>query len=682
MNKKISKGLYVKEIDGLRALAVIAVIINHINYSVLPSGYLGVDIFFVISGFVITLSLSKKNKSSNFWHFISGFYSKRIKRLIPNLTIYVILISILTCLIVPQNEIILRTGISSLFGISNLYLLRQSTDYFAQTTVLNPFTHTWSLSVEEQFYLFFPIILWFTGFTKNTKNGVKNLLLIIFLLTTISLAFYIYFYNQDLSFAYYLMPTRFWEISLGCLAFLGYRRFKGSNIFKNISSEIILMSIIGVLAIPEKFGLFGTILIVFLTILLLFNIEKSSLSYKILTSKVALYIGSISYSLYLWHWGIISLSKWLGFNNSISNTFILLILIFCLSIISNLFIENKFRYLKEKNIMTILLGISWLLFTSFLIISPFKKLFKLIGEKPNTDNINPNLFISNSNKKQCKQFKYIDNEWTKCELINQDKNSIILLTGDSMSRSLIPLANEFLEKNNYEFISFYQSATLSPPIPFVYRKQSSNIASNKIEKQKSYIQNAIEYIDKENYKNKFIWIFNDMNFYFYGREWQRGEVIFQDKNQKRLKYEEAFDSWLYGLEILVKKANEKDIKVIFFGSLPSIQRGYEVVCAKNSQSNSTKIHKLCKDNVIKRRSSLQGKYKGENLSERIKNLENVNKNFLYFDTAKTFCKDLRNCEIYEKERMFLSDSVHISLLKAIEIYPIIKSKMELLEDKG
>ena len=353
---------------------------------------------------------------------------------------------------------------------------------------------------------------------------------------------------------------------------------------------------------------------------------------------------------------------------------------FSLSIISNLFIENKFRYIKQKNIKTIIVGILWILISSILIFFPFKKIFKLIGDKPNETKITSNLSEVKSTNKRCKKFKYVENEWTKCEVINQDQKSIILMTGDSMSGSLIPLANQFHKKDNYDYISFYQSGTLSPPITFSYRKRKPDFTLRQIKKQKSYLENIVKYVDQENYNHKFIWIFNDMNFYFYGREWQKGEVYFLDENKKRIKYQDAFENWLFTLEKTIKKANEKDIKVMFFGSLPSIQRGYEVVCAKNMQSNSNKIHKLCKDDVLKRRSSLMGKYKGENFSNKIKNLEKENKNFLYIDTAKTFCKDLGNCEIYDKDKMFLSDSTHISPIKAIEIYPIIKAKMKFLED--
>ena len=150
--KSLLKSNYRPEIDGLRAFAVIAVIINHFNKEILPSGYLGVDIFFVISGYVITSSLAVR-KSKSFSEFISGFYLRRIKRLIPALVVFILITSILICLFNSDPKFSLRTGISSLFGLSNLYLLRQSTDYFAKATELNVFTHTWSLAVEEQFYL-------------------------------------------------------------------------------------------------------------------------------------------------------------------------------------------------------------------------------------------------------------------------------------------------------------------------------------------------------------------------------------------------------------------------------------------------------------------------------------------------------------------------------------------------
>ena len=113
---------YRPEIEGLRAFAVIAVIINHFNKVILPNGYLGVDIFFVISGFVITSSLFKR-PSKNLKDFISGFYARRIKRLLPALSIFVLINSIFICLVNQHPSPTLKTGLASLIGMSNMYLL-------------------------------------------------------------------------------------------------------------------------------------------------------------------------------------------------------------------------------------------------------------------------------------------------------------------------------------------------------------------------------------------------------------------------------------------------------------------------------------------------------------------------------------------------------------------------------
>ena len=128
----VSKNLrlieYRKDIDGLRTIAVIAVIINHLNKNLLENGYLGVDIFFVISGFVITRSLLLNTKEQKFSDFIIDFYQKRIKRIVPALIFFVLIMSLLTSLFIPLPGPSLKTGIFSLLGLSNIFLYNQSID--------------------------------------------------------------------------------------------------------------------------------------------------------------------------------------------------------------------------------------------------------------------------------------------------------------------------------------------------------------------------------------------------------------------------------------------------------------------------------------------------------------------------------------------------------------------------
>ena len=152
-------------------------------------------------------------------HFISGFYERRIRRLIPALSVFVLITGVVICFFNPSPNLSIRTGIKSLFGVSNLYLLKHSTDYFAQSTEFNVFTHTWSLGVEEQFYILFPFLAWISGFGRQTKNGARNLFFFIGILTVVSFISFLYFYSINQQAVYFLMPTRFWEMSTGSLLF-------------------------------------------------------------------------------------------------------------------------------------------------------------------------------------------------------------------------------------------------------------------------------------------------------------------------------------------------------------------------------------------------------------------------------------------------------------------------------
>ena len=319
---------YRPEIDGLRAVAVLGVILNHFSERWLPGGYLGVDIFFVISGFVITASLSRR-PAEGLWDLMLGFYSRRIRRLLPALLLCVGVTALLLCLVSYEPGQMLGVGWRSLFGFSNITLYRLAVDYFGPAAALNPFAHTWSLGVEEQFYLIFPLLIWFSGFGRSGAAGSRRLLLFLLPLSVVSLVVFSQRLGVDFPAAYYLLPSRFWELGVGCLMFVLLKRsFSLSQDAGEDASEgpsrcgetdqsrwalppLPLLLGLGVLmAAPLGFGLLPVASSVGITALLLASLRPSTAAYGLLSSPPMVFVGLLSYSLYLWHWSVLSLSRW------------------------------------------------------------------------------------------------------------------------------------------------------------------------------------------------------------------------------------------------------------------------------------------------------------------------------------------------------------------------------------
>ena len=297
------------DIDTLRAVSVISVIFFHLDQSFFPNGYLGVDIFFVISGFLITRWIVTKIERNNF--SLKEFFSRRIKRLMPVLFFVKFLILIFGYLIMSPYQFfsLVKQLIYSTFFLSNIYLWKNS-DYFSVNTFENPIVHTWSLSLEEQFYLFFPllIILVINLFNKN----YLFLILIVFSILSLFLAQFggnlnfnkpyieenILFFNQPF-FASYFMPFgRVWEFLFGSILFLAK-----DNLENILNKKKLLFSIIGFLFIiipifiydeSYLFPSFYTLIPVIGTSLLIVTYDIKNYIFRILSSKYFV-IGSYTY---------------------------------------------------------------------------------------------------------------------------------------------------------------------------------------------------------------------------------------------------------------------------------------------------------------------------------------------------------------------------------------------------
>ena len=198
---------------------MLAVILHHLSPRLLPGGYLGVDVFFVISGFVITGSLAQR-PASGLGDLMLSFYGRRIRRLLPALLVCVLITAVALCLVNPEPGQMLGVGWRSLFGVSNLILHKLAVDYFRPAAELNPFTQTWSLGVEEQFYLLFPLLVWFSGFARTGRVGSRRLLWLLIALVVASCGVFVHQLRVDVPGAFFLLPGRFWELGVGCLLWL------------------------------------------------------------------------------------------------------------------------------------------------------------------------------------------------------------------------------------------------------------------------------------------------------------------------------------------------------------------------------------------------------------------------------------------------------------------------------
>jgi peptidoglycan/LPS O-acetylase OafA/YrhL len=301
---------YRPDIDGLRAIAIVAVIVNHMNAHWLPSGFLGVDVFFVISGFVITSSINERS-ADTLGTFLVEFYSRRIRRLLPALAVFVLCTGTLICVVGHNPGASVLSGLLSLIGASNLHFFREATDYFAPSSALNPFLHTWSLGVEEQFYLVFPFLLWGSGFVGGRRAGSRTFALLLSSLAAPSLIAFVTFYRSDHAASFFLMPARFWEMAAGSLAYqVGQSERPWRRTLERVPVSLLLCALAVALALPRSLAVFTTVSVVLLSSLLVCLPRRGAIGTRVLSLPWVVAVGKGSYSLYLWHWGVLCLAEW------------------------------------------------------------------------------------------------------------------------------------------------------------------------------------------------------------------------------------------------------------------------------------------------------------------------------------------------------------------------------------
>ncbi|WP_234360200.1 acyltransferase family protein [Francisella philomiragia] len=484
---------YYKHIDGLRAVAVLSVVFFHLDINLVKSGFLGVDIFFVISGFLITGIIIRDLENKSF--SLRNFYLRRMRRILPALITVLIFSTIFAWLILLPQDLknYSKSLVSALGSFSNLYFFKTlSFGYFSTDATVIPLLHTWSLGIEEQFYIFWPLFLIFAfnvyiGIGWKDKQALSNFdkyLIISLILIVLSLFcfryfsyFEIYDYFNHERF-YYFPLTRAFELLFGCVLAIYLTKYKPTNnklILELLSIISILLMLYPVLFKDVSYPSNWTVIACVGAVLYIYagcNEKYNTLVNRFLSIKPIVFIGLISYSLYLWHWPIIAYLNYLSIEKTHLVKLVVLIVSIVLATLTYLFVEKPFRYkfkVSFKKTLIILWIIPIAIACCFALGSKYINNFGFNHKsKYDSSQLNfsygfkeidiNNCFTMNStNKFSSKQLPSPD----KCTIGNNIKanNTNILFIGDSHVRSEIPMLDVWLKNKNVNAYTISQRST-------------------------------------------------------------------------------------------------------------------------------------------------------------------------------------------------------------------------------
>lgn len=297
---------YRPDIDGLRCIAILGVVLFHAGLPFVRGGFIGVDVFFVISGYLIGSHVYRETRSGTFT--LGRFYERRARRILPAFLFVLSVCYGLGCILLSPRELksLSLQALSALTSSSNLYFWLK-TGYFAPNAEMNPLQMTWSLAVEEQFYVFFPLLMLLL---KRLRAG--HLLLVLSLLNIASFSLSIIGVHSNPAAAFYWLPARAWEIGVGCM--IGIAEIEVPGILKLRMLSKDLLALVGVGALIASYFLYSAdtpfpgfaALIPVAATALLIQTRETLVNRRLLSSRPLVWIGLISYSLYLWHWPLLS----------------------------------------------------------------------------------------------------------------------------------------------------------------------------------------------------------------------------------------------------------------------------------------------------------------------------------------------------------------------------------------
>lgn len=659
---------YRQEIDGLRAIAVLSVLLFHANENIFSGGYIGVDIFFVISGYLISSIIFNDIKNKSFT--ILNFYERRIRRIIPALVLVLIFSFFLSLILLDPVALKFHSiaQITSLFFTSNI-LFSNSVNYF--TDSFNPLLHTWSLGVEEQFYLIYPLIILILY--KNYKKILFFLLILILLLSLLLGQFggnfsitypYVerefFFFYESVYFDFFLVQSRIWEILLGCLTFFIYDRISAfkNSLPKLINNIILVFGLILVIApififtralqIPSIFLLIPTM---GTAIIILFYKSESVIS-LILVNKFSIFIGLISYSLYLWHFPIFSYFDIVTIDErNLTETIILICLSISISWISWKYIEKFFRnkeLITKKKIFTLfLISIVFLSFANFIIYKNEGFPSRFSYEKIPDGSIN----LSDPIVNECWTEKINIHAGT-CILGNTSKKPKFAIIGDSLIISHINQVNQIgLEKNIA--IKLIIRGTCPPLKDIFIQPLSINRGNKNLEKCKILNDNLINLLKKDKIEN--VILISKWSRYFKGDyEYKNIKILTDGDNLiSSLSLEKNAEYFEVGIKNRIKSFENENINYYIISQVPI--QNYEPRKVYNYTNNKF-LNSFLNTNDIDSFHLIKDKHDihHQEINKIFKRIAGEN----YIDISEIICTN--KCPIGKESIPYYLDKTHLS----------------------
>lgn len=629
---------YRAEIDGLRAVAVIPVIFFHAGVSLFEGGFVGVDVFFVISGYLITTIILGEIAAGTF--SLLSFYERRVRRILP-----VLFVVVLTCIpfawvwLTPQD---MKSFSSSLVAVatfsSNILFWRES-GYFETAAEFKPLLHTWSLAVEEQYYIIFPVFL--LGLFRFGKQAVVPTLVAVFVVSLGVAQWGAYNYP---SAAFFLLPTRGWEILLGAFcAFYLEKNPTFSSVKKQIGATagicLILFSIFlfdKSTPTPSLFMLLPTLG----TVLIIVFARDGTFVRALLGSKVFVPLGLMSYSAYLWHQPLIAFARHRYFfrDGVLPTEAVVYIVSLCLflSYLSWLLIEKPFRRIhvfKRKGAFLAIIGV-WSVLISFGVLgrdtngfsNRFENVIGLVDPVSGADH-------------DCH-----GNGEKGCLLGNKEKPATVAIFGDSHSGVLHRALNEELNERN--LAAFIVSNGWC--VPFLGVEQNGNPRNPEC---KNITESTIQKIADDKNIRVVVLIAEWAN-YTKGNRSNRSDLAFYaDSQSQETSLEENTAVFQRGFEATLSRLLEHEKKIVIVGPTPEFDFPVPRVLGMMHYSNTLKSNQasLSAADYQKRNAEVL------KIFSHAQHADNV----LFLNSYDVLCETYQ-CNPFEKGESLYVDENHLS----------------------